>query len=77
MGMKFIVEDIAKKRNLEVRLEHDGEDVDIIVTGDDGVEYVIAYLNDKGLTLCSLSADDDETSGIELCSLGYIKNRRD
>lgn len=48
--MRFrIAEDDSK---LSVSLEYDRDDVNIIITDSKGEDYVIAFLNSKGLTIC-------------------------
>ncbi len=70
--MEFIVEQ-EKSKALVVRVEADGDDVDLIVTLPNGTEYTIGYLNGEGLTLCELSPVD----GLDQNSAGYIKHQYD
>jgi len=61
--MEFEVEQPRSKDALKVKVEQDGNDVDIVVTDKEGHEHTIAYLNSTGLTVASTDCPDIERDG--------------
>ena len=71
--MRFEIKN-DKGASHKISLQNDCDDVDIVLTDEDGEDWTIAYLNDNGLTICSgLSGIE----GLELEKSGHLKHRTD